>query len=242
MPHILNEYNNLRKESKKLIKMEYENHIKTVECELNSNPKSFWGAIKGLRAADKNPSTMHLDDKEVEGGAAITEAMATYFSSVYETCNLSLDELWQQARRSPVMDNASSLTLNGITKQEVLNGLKKLKPKRSMGPDDVPPYIFKACAELFVTPLHYLFNLSVKNGAFPDVWKITKVVPVPKKGSKKDIKNYRPIALLSSPAKVFESVIYDRLFTHVKSHISEFQHGFFPNRSINSNLLNFTQY
>jgi len=244
MPHFLDEYNNLRRETKRLIKVDYENHMKTVENELKSNPKSFWGAIKSMKAADKNPSTMHLDDKEVEGGAAIAEALATYFSSVYEPSDpdLSVDELCDRAESSPVLDNVSSFCLNGITEQEVLTALKKLKPKKSLGPDSVPPYIFKACADIFVTPLHYLFNLSIKNNIFPDRWKTTKVVPVPKKGSKNDITNYRPISILSSPAKVFESIIYNRLFSHVKTYISELQHGFFPNRSITSNLLNFTQY
>ncbi|KAG8246287.1 hypothetical protein J6590_087647 [Homalodisca vitripennis] len=54
---------------------------------------------------------MHTDDGMVEGGAAITEALDTYFSSVYNTCNLTEDELFTRALRTSVMDNAGSRLL-----------------------------------------------------------------------------------------------------------------------------------
>lgn len=46
-----------------------------------------------MKIVDKMPSKMYLEDWEVEGWAVITEAMATYSSSVYETCNLGFDTL-----------------------------------------------------------------------------------------------------------------------------------------------------
>lgn len=242
MPHLLNELKNIRRDVKRLIKTDYKEHLKTAESEINKNPKSFWSVIKDLRGTNVKPATMVIDDREVEGGAAIADAFATYFNSVYVPCPFDSYQLCQQAIASPVMNNVDTLSIDEITKQEVLISLNKLKPKRTLGPDGLPPYILKACAELLVNPLHYLFNLSLKNNCFPGVWKLAKIVPVPKKGANNDIKNHRPIAILSSPAKVFESVIYDRLFSHIKKYISEYQHGFFPKRSIASNLLSFSQY
>ena len=45
----------------------------------------------------------------------------------------------------------------------------------------------------------------------PEQWSISKIIPIYKKGSKNDIKNYRPIANLCSMAKVYEQLIIDRL-------------------------------
>jgi len=95
---------------------------------------------------------------------------------------------------------------------------------------------------LLIKPLLHLFNLSIKCSIFPDYWKLTKVVPIFKKGQRNDIKNHRPVAILSTPAKIFESILYNTIFRHVKSSITPFQHGFFPNRSINTNLLNFSDF
>lgn len=241
MPHLWDEYRSIRREIKQLIRIDYKEFLKTAENEINTNPKSFWKVINNLRGNNVKPATMELDNEEVEGGAAIAEAFANYFNSVYNPCPFNSYQLCQQAIDSPVMTNVDTLSFNLITKQEVFIGVNKLKPKRTVGPDGIPPYIFKACAEILVLPLQHLFNLSLINNYFPNYWKLAKIVPVPKKGISNDIKNHRPIAILSTPAKVFESIIYNRLFSHIKKYISDYQHGFFPKRSITSNLINFSQ-
>ncbi|KAG5879506.1 hypothetical protein JTB14_004731 [Gonioctena quinquepunctata] len=52
-------------------------------------------------------------------------------------------------------------------------------------------------------PLSHIVNHSFQVGVFPDVLKISKILPIYKgKGSRQDCGNYRPIALLSQFAKV----------------------------------------
>jgi len=47
-----------------------------------------------------------------------------------------------------------------------------------------------------------LFSTSFMKGIQPDAWKMALVVPVHKKKSKSDAKNYRPISLLCILSKV----------------------------------------
>nr|CAI5854974.1 unnamed protein product [Callosobruchus analis] len=77
---------------------------------------------------------------------------------------------------------------------------------------------------------------------FPVAWKVAKVCPVFKTGNKCNIENYRPISLINIFAKVFEIVIYNRLYPSLKSQISDHQHGFVSNRSTLTNLVILTQY
>jgi hypothetical protein len=70
-----------------------------------------------------------------------------------------------------VLAGLPTMTLAAITHDEVLSALKKLKPKRSVCPDGLPPYVIKACAELFVSPLCFIFNLSIRHSHFPDFLK-----------------------------------------------------------------------
>jgi hypothetical protein len=63
--------------------------------------------------------------------------------------------------------------------------------------------------------------------------KYSVVKPLFKKGDKKDIKNYRPISLLTYFSKIFEKVIFIRLSKHVKNNYILFidQYGFRSNSS-----------
>lgn len=65
-------------------------------------------------------------------------------------------------------------------------------------------------------------------------------MPVPKGGSSKDnVSGYRPIAVLSSPAKVLECAVHNSIFMQVRTQLSDAQHGFRPMRSTTSNLLSY---
>ena len=46
------------------------------------------------------------------------------------------------------------------------------------------------------SPLKYLFDLSLQNGVFPDLMKITIVSPIFKTGDTSDISNYCPVSVL----------------------------------------------
>ncbi|KAG8261719.1 hypothetical protein J6590_066781 [Homalodisca vitripennis] len=97
--------------------------------------------------------------EKVEGAAQITDKFAQYFGSVYEHFQLDSEELWPCALRSPVMPGVPVMTLAAVTRNEVLSAHQKLKPKTSVEPDGLPPYIFKACSELLNN--NVIFNYSI---------------------------------------------------------------------------------
>ena len=73
-----------------------------------------------------------------------------------------------------------------------------------------------------------IINRSFLEGVFPSKLKNAKVVPVHKGGSRVDIENYRPISLLSAFSKIFEKVMYARLYDFLShnSILNENQFGF----------------
>ena len=60
-----------------------------------------------------------------------------------------------------------------------------------------------------------------------------------KKGSKAEVRNYRPVSLTSVPCKVLENLVKSRMLQHLKNNNlhSDHQHGFTANRSCLTNLL-----
>ena len=79
--------------------------------------------------------------------------------------------------------------------------------------------------------------LSLKCGKIPAAWKISNVVPIPKKGLLKVVSNYRPISLLSIVSKVFERCVYNRLIAHVSINLHHIQFGILRGKSTTAQLL-----
>ena len=84
--------------------------------------------------------------------------------------------------------------------------------------------------------------MSIDSSCFPPLWKESFIIPLHKKGSKSDAKNYRGIAKLSAIPKLFEKVLTPHLQHLCKSLISPTQHGFIRRRSTTTNLLEFTSF
>ena len=57
-------------------------------------------------------------------------------------------------------------------------------------------------------------NKCFLTGKFPEAWKLARVKPLHKKGSRTSVKNYRPIALLCSLSKVVERAAFNQIYSH----------------------------
>lgn len=81
----------------------------------------------------------------------------------------------------------------------------------------------------------------LKRVFFPPVLKPLKSLQSTKKGSKTDIKNYRPISILPCLSKLFEYAMKIRLDNFFSSNnlISNMQHGFRKNKSTNTAIFEF---
>ena len=68
-------------------------------------------------------------------------------------------------------------------------------------------HLLKQCThELFVR-LTTVFTACLRENIWSSLWKEAQVVPVHKKSSRSDPKNYRPISLLSVVGKVFKRIV-----------------------------------
>ena len=71
--------------------------------------------------------------------------------------------------------------------------------------------------------------------SFQSEWKIAKVTPLFKNGSKRDLRNYRPISVLPLVSKLFEKIIYSQYCDYLQDNrlLNTYQSGF---RSMHSTL------
>ena len=101
----------------------------------------------------------------------------------------------------------------------------------------------KICNEFFATYLSKNFNISVITGIFPTLCKISKVIPIFKKDNPLLSINYRPISLLPIFSKIFEKLIYSRMYKFLETNKLKYsrQFGFRANHSTNHALISMTE-
>ncbi|KAJ8712619.1 hypothetical protein PYW07_005461 [Mythimna separata] len=231
----------LGKRCSKLATDSYNSYIKGIEDEITKNPNRFWAYIKDKRGGYSSfPATMTNGIVVTSDGLQICEMFASHFSSAFSNLKATHYE--------PVSDyllnmknNSLPLTTPVIDHATLFNKLKALDVRKGAGPDGIPPIFITKCASSLVCPLVIIFTKSLSSGVFPDSWKKAKVVPIYKNDEKDHCNNYRPISILSTFAKIFESLICPHLQSHLKLYLSDSQHGFVGSRSTSTNLATFTE-
>ena len=107
-----------------------------------------------------------------------------------------------------------SLGLKYVSMKKVLKILKNLKPSKSIGVDEIDSYSLKIAADIIAPAVHHITTLSIMQRKFPTSFKFAKVIPLHKKLSRLDRKNYRPVSILSPLSKVLERVLYEQIYEY----------------------------
>ena len=86
---------------------------------------------------------------------------------------------------------------------------------------------------MYFYPLKLLFDASLRLKKLPEDWRTANIVPVFKKGDKKQALNYRPISLTSVVCKLIESIVRDHIMDYfITNHLfSTQQYGFLKGRN-----------
>ena len=161
--------------------------------------------------------------------------------------------MWYFASQSTPIKNGSKLpnfsyktdkilTSFDVKDDDILPIIKNLNVDKAHGWDQLSIRMIKICGDAIIFPLKLIFKSMINEGLFPDHWKKSNVVPIQKKESKNLIKNYRPISLFLIFSKVFERLVFNKLFNFfLQSKLFTPCHSaFIPGDSCISQLLSIT--
>lgn len=129
------------------------------------------------------------------------------------------------------------------TEDEVKSIILSLNTSKSAGPNSIPTNILHLLQDEICSPLQKIYNLSLSSGQHPDILKITKTIPIFKKGSRLLVSNYRPISLLSNLNKILEKIVHSRVYKFLEDSqcIYSLQFGFRKKHSTNHALIDITE-
>jgi len=103
--------------------------------------------------------------------------------------------------------------------KEISKIIDSLKDKNSSGYDEISTKIIKISKPFIISPLISICNKMLVRGIYPERLKFSLIKPIYKSGDKSFPSNYRPISLLPVFSKIFEKVIYKRLFDNLNSNV-----------------------
>ena len=124
-----------------------------------------------------------------------------------------------------------------MNRNEILKIIHDMKPKPG-GIDRINAKTLQILAEFFADPLLHIINKSIELAIWPEKLKLAEIYPIPEEGAKHLLCNHRPISSISTLAKIFEKIIYNRISNFARKHqiLSKKQFGFIkgmgPSRGI----------
>ena len=209
---------------------------------IKTNPKVFYSYANKRLKTRTAVGPIQTDSGLLTAPQEIAAALSDQYKSVFTTPlqpNLLISPvgIFGQVTDPPVCDFSDI----PFTLKDVEEALESLKPSSAPGEDAIPSALLKKCSKQLAKPLHRLFRHCLNTGQPLEEPYKSQVKPLFKGGNRSDPKQYRPIALTSNVTKVMEKIIKKYLVSYLEqgSHIPPSQHGFLPNRSTVTQLLEF---
>ena len=103
---------------------------------------------------------------------------------------------------------------------------------KASGGDGIAVELFQILKDDTVKVLHSICQQIWKTQQWPQDWKRSVFIPIPKKGNAKECSNYRIIALISHASKVMLKILQARLQQYMKRELPDVQAGFRKGREI----------
>ena len=103
------------------------------------------------------------------------------------------------------------------------------------GGDRIPVELFQILKDDAVKVLHSICQQIWKTQQWPQDWKRSVFIPIPKKGNAKECSNYHTIALISHTSKVMLKILQARLQQYMNCELPDVQAGLERQRNHRSN-------
>jgi len=217
--HYRNVYNKIKRTAKQdFFKGELDKH--------KHNIKKTWQVINKL--INKTNDKLSILDSFSAEPKTVVKNFSEYFANVGPNLANKIPTGKYTPQHYLSGSHPNSFYMAPTDEEEIMRTISSLKSSSSSGHDNISSDLAKKLSAGIVTPLTSLINISLQHGIMPEALKIAKVIPIHKKDDKETYGNYRPISLLSAFSKIYEKVVYKRLYGYLisKSIIYDSQYGF----------------
>ena len=158
-------------------------------------------------------SSLIVDGNVVTKPERIADYMNKYFCNIGEELGKDIPYILNSFLSNQIHAPDRSFILTPINAEHIIKAISKFQSSYGFGLDNISSFFLKKGMPVFANSLSQMFNLCLSLGKFPEFWKMARVTPTYKDGSRNEIPNYRPISVLPFVSRLFEKLVYDHLYT-----------------------------
>ena len=137
------------------------------------------------------------------------------------------EELYKKDLHDPENHDGVNTHLQpDILECEVKWALENITTNKTSGGDGIPVELLQILKDDAVKVLHSICQQIWKTQQWPQDWKRSVFIRIPKKGNAKECSNYRTITLISYVSKVMLKILQARLQQYVNRELPDVQAGF----------------
>ena len=125
-----------------------------------------------------------------------------------------------------------------ILEWEVKWALGSITTNKASGGKGITVELFQILKDDAVIVLHSIWQQIWKMQQWPQDWKRSVFIPIPKKGNAKECSNYHTIVLISHASKVMLKILHARLQQYMNSELPDVQARFRKGRGTRDQIAN----
>ena len=149
------------------------------------------------------------------------------------------EELYKKDLHDPDKHNGVITNLEpDILECKVKWALGSITMNKASGGDEIPVELFRVLKDNAVKVLYSICKQIWKTRWWPQHWKRSAFIPIPKKGNAKECSNYHTIALISHASKVMVKILQARLQQYMNHELPDVQAGFRKGRGTRDQIAN----
>ncbi|CAB4031940.1 Hypothetical predicted protein [Paramuricea clavata] len=198
-------YKEYRNNVKTKIKAAAKDHTFNEVREHKHNARSLWKIINNIIPSKEKETQVYSKDPKT-----VAEDFNLFFTSVGRNAAATAESLAKDnnvALSNPLSNvitypSDQLFNFQSVTCTEVQRIIMAMPSNKSPGPDKIGMRVIKDCLPIILGPLTHMINCSLMTSTFPDLWKISEVIPLLKEGDHEIASNNRPLSLLEVVSKV----------------------------------------
>ena len=158
---------------------------------------------------------------------------------VIQRCQEYTEELYKRDLHDPdKQDGVITHPEPDILEFEVKWALGSITMSKDSGGDGIQAELFQILKDDAMKVLHSTCQQIWKTQQWPQDWKRSVFIPIPKKGNVKEFSNYYTIALISHASKVMLKILQARLQQYMNYEFPDVQEGFRKGRGTRDQIAN----